>query len=124
VALSKDRLVYRADRSNRRVQVFTPEGKYVTQVFINREGPATVSAAGLAFSPDAAQRWLYVADYGNSVVVILDRKTLKEVGRFGSRGAMPGQFQGLHDIAADAHGDLYTTEVAPGARVQKFALQP
>ena len=124
VALSKDGLVYLADRSNRRVQVFTPAGKYVTQVFINRAGPAQVSAVAVAFSPDPAQRWLYVADYGNSVVMILDRKTLTEVGRFGSRGTAPGQFQGLHDIAVDSHGDIYTTEVAPGSRVQKFALQP
>ena len=39
---------------NRRVQVFTPDGKYVTQMFINRAGPSPQSAAGLAFSPDAS----------------------------------------------------------------------
>ena len=37
-----------ADRPNRRVQVFTLDGKYLTQVFINRAGPSPASAAGLA----------------------------------------------------------------------------
>src|SRR5204862_938021 len=74
VKVSNDGLVYVADRPNRRVQVFTPEGKYITQVFINRAGPSPQSAAGLAFSPDAQQQFLYVADYGNSHIAVLARK--------------------------------------------------
>lgn len=62
VKVSNDGLVYVADRSNRRVQVFTVEGKYVTQMFLNRAGPSASTAAGVAFSPDPAQRFLYVAD--------------------------------------------------------------
>ena len=52
VEVSDDGLLYLADRANRRIQVFTPEGEYVTQVFINRAGPSSGSVAGLAFSPD------------------------------------------------------------------------
>ena len=54
------------DRTHRRVQVFKPDGTYVTQVFISRTSDP--SAAVLAFSPDAGQLFLYVADYGNSTV--------------------------------------------------------
>src|SRR6185295_20379079 len=82
VKVSNDGLVYVADRPNRRVQVFTPEGKYVTQVFINRAGPSNGSAAGVGFSPDAQQRFLYVADLGNSHVVVLNRKTLAVLYQF------------------------------------------
>ena len=111
VKVSNDGLVYVADRPNRRVQVFTPDGKYVTQVFINRAGPSPQSAAGLAFSPDAQQQFLYVADYGNSHIVVLDRKSLQVLYQFGSAATKPGDFQGLHHLAIDSKGNLYTGEV-------------
>jgi DNA-binding beta-propeller fold protein YncE len=120
VKVSTDGLVYVADRSNRRVQVFTPEGKFVTQMFLNRAGPSGASAAGVAFSPDAAQRFLYVADYGNSHIAVVERKTLRILYQFGQRSARPGDFQGLHNMAVDSKGNIYTGEVAPGARAQRF----
>jgi len=123
VKVSNDGLVYVADRSNRRVQVFTVEGKYVTQMFLNRAGPSGASAAGVAFSPDAAQRYLYVADYGNSHIAVVERKTLQVLYQFGQRSAKPGDFQGLHNMAVDSKGNIYTGEVAPGARMQKFVFK-
>jgi DNA-binding beta-propeller fold protein YncE len=121
--ISNDGLVYVADRSNRRVQVFTADGKYVTQVFINRAGPANGSAAGLGFSPDSQQQFLYVADLGNSRVVVLDRQTLQVLYQFGVRGARPGEFQSPHHLAVDSKGNLYTAEVNPGNRAQKFVFK-
>jgi hypothetical protein len=121
IKVSKDGLVYVADRTNRRVQVFDLSGKYITQVFINRT--EAVSAAGLAFSPDAQQTYLYVADYGNSRVAVLNRKTLEILYQFGKRSAAPGDFQGIHNLAADSKGNLYTAEVAPGNRAQKFVYK-
>jgi hypothetical protein len=123
VKISNDGLVYVADRSNRRVQVFTPDGKYVTQVFINRAGPSNSSAAGLGFSPDAPQQFLYVSDLGNSHVVVLNRKTLQVLYQFGVRGAKPGDFQTPHHVAVDSRGNLYTAEVNPGNRAQKFLFK-
>ena len=123
VKLSNDNMVYVADRSNRRIQVFTPAGKFVTQVFINRAGPSAGSVAGLAFSPDPQQQFLYAADYGNSHVAVLDRKSLKVLYQFGTRSAKPGDFQGPHHIAVDSKGNLYVAEVAPGNRAQKFLLK-
>jgi DNA-binding beta-propeller fold protein YncE len=123
VKLSNDNLVYVADRSNRRIQVFTPAGKYVSQVFINRAGPSAGSVAGLAFSPDPQQQFLYAADYGNSHIAVLDRKTLDVLYQFGTRSAKPGDFQGPHHIAVDSKGNLYVAEVAPGNRAQKFLLK-
>ena len=123
VKVSNDGLVYVADRPNRRVQVFTPDGKYITQTFINRSGPSPQSAAGLAFSPDAQQQFLYVADYGNSHIAVLDRKSLQLLYQFGQRSEKPGDFQGLHHLAIDSKGNLYTGEVAPGARAQRFVFK-
>ena len=123
IKISNDGLVYVADRSNRRVQVFTPDGKYVNQAFINRSGPANGSAAGLGFSPDAQQQFLYVSDLGNSHVVVLDRRTLQLLYQFGVRGTGPGDFQSPHHLAVDSKGNLYTAEVNPGNRAQKFLFK-
>jgi len=123
VAISNDRMVYVADRANRRIQVFTPAGKYLTQVFINRAGASGQTVARMAFSSDKAQQYMYVGDYGNSRILVLDRKSLQVLYQFGQRSAKPGDFQGLHHIGVDTKGNIYTGEVAPGARAQKFIFK-
>jgi DNA-binding beta-propeller fold protein YncE len=121
--VSNDGLVYVADRSNSRVQVFTVDGKYVTQAFINADGPGN-TACGMALSPDPQQQLLYVADFGGAHIVVMDRKTLKAVYQFGDGSGTPGNFivRGPHHIAVDSKGNLYTAEVHPGNRVQRFAF--
>jgi hypothetical protein len=120
ILVSNDGIVYVGDRSNRRIQLFTPAGKYLNQIFINRSSPGAGSVSGLAFSPDKAQRFLYVSDFGNSHVVVVDRRELKVLYQFGKRAATPGDFRGIHHIAVDSKGNLYTAEVAPGGRAQRF----
>jgi hypothetical protein len=123
IAVSNDGVVYVCDRGNRRIQVFTTAGKYVRQLFINRDGPSRSSAASLAFSPDPEQKYIYVVDYGNSHVVVVDRKSLEVLYQFGDRSAKPGDFQGLHNLAVDSKGNLYTAEVEPGRRAQRFVFK-
>jgi hypothetical protein len=123
VKVSNDDLVYVADRQNRRLQVFSPAGKYIAQTFINRTGPANGSVAGIAFSPDRGQQFMYLADYGNSHVVVMDRKSLTILYQFGTRSATAGDFQGAHHLAANSKGDLVVVEVAPGNRVQRFRFK-
>ena len=70
------------DRGGRRVQVFTIAGKFVNQVFIGRECHAPdcgngQTAAGLAFSPDPEQRYLYVANRSQAQIIVFNRKTLE-----------------------------------------------
>ena len=123
VKVSNDDLVYVADRINRRIQVFTLDGKYVKQAFLNRAGPSAGSVCGLAFSPDREQQFLYIADYGNSHLAVLNRKTLDVLYEFGIRSETPGNFRGPHHIAVDSKGNLYVAEVAPGNRAQKFLFE-
>jgi DNA-binding beta-propeller fold protein YncE len=123
IKISSDDLVYVADRANRRVQVFTPEGKYLSQVFINRTIPSSGTAAGIAFSADTQQQFLYVSDLYNHHVAVLDRKSLRELYQFGVRGTAPGDFIAPHLIAVDSKGNLYTAEVNPGNRAQRFVFK-
>jgi hypothetical protein len=123
VEVSNDGLVYIGDRSNRRIQVFTLDGTFVTQTFVNRAGAGGNSASGMAFSPDPAQTFLYNADFGNARITVLDRKSLKELYAFGERGDQPGQMVNTHLLAADTKGNLYTGEVLAGHRAFRFVLK-
>ena len=120
IGISDDGLVYVADRNNRRIQVFTIDGEYVTQGFVNRDGPAASGVARVAFSSDTGQRLLYANDFGNGKIWILDRQSLEVVGEIGAPGAAPGQFANLHHIAVDSLNNVYTAEVGGNRRVQKF----
>jgi hypothetical protein len=42
------------------------------------------------------------------------------LGAFGSEGRAPGQFRWVHNVAVDSRGDVFTTEVGGGMRVQRF----
>ena len=124
VLISNDDLVYVADRSNNRIQVFKPDGTFVKEAFVARDvGTPVGTAIDLAFSPDERQQFLYVAS-GDERIRILNRDTLQVVGRIGRLGYYPGQFHHLHVIAVDTKGNIYAGDAtAVGRRVQKFLFK-
>ena len=77
----------------------------------------------IAFSQDAQQRFLYLADGENDKVHVILRDTLELVTSFGDGGRQPGEFYGVHSIATDSKGNVYTTETYRGQRVQKFVYK-
>jgi DNA-binding beta-propeller fold protein YncE len=122
VKVSNDGVVYVADRQNNRIQVFTPEGKYIRQFKVQSDGPPTPVPAGFAFSPDPKQQFLYVVDSGPMRVVIFDRATLTQIGSIGMKGSQPGDFDIVHHMAVDSKGNLYTAEIVNNRRAQKFVV--
>jgi hypothetical protein len=120
---SNDGLVYVCDRTNDRLQVFTLEGKYVTEIQVMPESKSDGSTWDVDFSKDPEQKYMYLADGRNQKVHIFDRKSLVELTNFGSGGHYPGEWYSLHSIAVDTHGNLYTTETYEGRRVQKFTYK-
>ncbi len=118
-----DGIVYVADRTNNRIQVFTTDGKYLRQVRLAGSNNVTPVPAGFAFSPDRKQQYLYVVDSGPMQIVIFDREKLVEIGRVGVRGPKPGEFDIIHHMATDSKGNLYGAEIVTNRRAQRFVLQ-
>jgi hypothetical protein len=124
IKVSKDGVVYVADRINNRIQLFTTTGKFLKQVRVTSDGSTVVPVpAGFSFSPDKKQQFLYVVDSGPMRVVIFDRAAMTQIGVIGVRGKEPGQFDIVHHMAADSKGNLYTGEIVNNRRAQKFVLQ-
>ena len=109
--VAKDGTVYVADRENRRVQMFTADGKFVKQLVRT----ATPFARDLALSPDPEQQFLYVGN-GEDIVVV-ERKTLEAVGAI----RVAGMIGGGHQIATDSKGNIYIAQTTAG--LQKLAFK-
>jgi len=135
IHISHDGLVYVCERGSNRVQVFTKQGKFVTQFFVHPSTPARGPECGgpgnlkfgtcgtvlnLAFSPAPEQKFVFIADMANDKVWIVNRKDGTTVGSIGDKGRMAGQFHWIDGVAADSHGNIYTGEVETGKRIQKF----
>ena len=120
---SNDGIVYVCDRTNDRIQMFTMEGKYLSEIQVQPESKGDGSTWDVEFSKDPAQKYLYLADGRNQKIHIYDRKSMVELTNFGSGGHYPGEWYSLHSIAVDSKGNLYTTETYQGRRVQKFTYK-
>jgi DNA-binding beta-propeller fold protein YncE len=118
--VSRDGMVYVADRQGNRIQVLTKEGKFLKEFRLATWTGERGSAGGVAFSADRQQRYLFISDIQNNTIWILNRADGTSVGRIGSAGNNGGQFHGLHMIATDSRGNIYTGEVQAGERVQRF----
>jgi DNA-binding beta-propeller fold protein YncE len=145
IAIARDGTVYVADRENSRVQLFTPDGRYLaewtdvarpTQVFIDPAGDVYVSELGFragmwpgttAPSPDAP---------GGRMSVFDPSGRLKARWGSGRDPCAAGDFFAPHDVCVDSHGSIYVPEVvwsAGGNRglvpadchaLQKFTRRP
>jgi DNA-binding beta-propeller fold protein YncE len=125
VVVSNDDLVYAADRTNNRFQVFRLDGTFVREVFIARN---TLQAEGtvhhFVLSPDKAQQFLYIVDGSNKVVRILNRQTLETLANVGGHaGHNAREFFHIHSAAVDSKGNLFLGEVNNGQRYYRYAFK-
>ena len=124
IAVDSQGIVYVADRENSRIQLFTPDGAYLSawtdvarpcQVYI--EGGDTVYVAELGFlaamwpgtsapGPDAP---------GGRVSIFNRRGELLARWGGGRNPGAPGDFLAPHGIWVDSHGDMYVGEVVKSA---------
>ncbi|MCJ7621474.1 MAG: PQQ-binding-like beta-propeller repeat protein, partial [Anaerolineae bacterium] len=112
LALDAQGNVYVADRGNRRVQVFDPQGGFLMAIADARfTGPRYVAL-------DEGGR-IYVSDASERVDVFNGRGD--PLQSFGQAGSLPSQFSQIADLVVDAAGDLYVVD-SGNARVQKFSM--
>jgi DNA-binding beta-propeller fold protein YncE len=120
VGMSVDRLLYVCDRAGDRLQVFATDGTFVREEFYDRNTKNAGSVWDISFSNDEEQQYIFMADGVNERIKIINRNSLRLLTAFGDGGRQPGQFYGVHSIATDSKGNLYTTETYEGKRLQRF----
>ena len=120
INVSRDGFVYAADRNANRIHVTRKDGEFVAEWVLAPGTGVGGSTGGVAFSPDEEQRLLYISDLTNNRIWFLNRADGRLVGEMGRMGENGGQFFGLHMIAVDSRGNVYTGEVFQGERVQRF----
>src|SRR5262249_19593079 len=131
--------IYVADRGNRRIQVFDPDGNFQRAITIDVPVPADVqpwmgpkpSAEGAArqsgapwaicITPGPTQ-YLYSADAypGRIYKLTLDGKVL---GMIGTSGRQLKEFGWIHELACPSENTIYAAEIL-NWRVQKLLLHP
>ncbi|MSU66180.1 MAG: 6-bladed beta-propeller [Opitutus sp.] len=114
VAVDSKGLVYVADRTNERIQVFDANGKFLAK-WTNIGAPWGIYYA-------AKENAIYMCDGKNGRIMKFDLEG-KVLGVLSSYGRAPGKLDYVHSIAVDpADGSLYTVEIKTW-RVQKWVKQ-
>src|SRR5262249_15824489 len=130
--------IYVADRGNRRIQVFDPDGTFIREMkidvpvppnaqtwFGNPAGNAATMQSGapwaICITPGTTQ-YLFSSDGfpGRIYKLTLDGKVL---GSFGSSGRQLREFGWIHEMACPSENLLYVAEVL-NWRVQRLVLRP
>ena len=112
VAVDRGGNILVADNSNKRIQKFTVEGKFLAAVDI--KGPTDI-----AFN--TSNNKVYVVDYISHQIQVLN-SDLTFSSTFGNKGSDKGQFNGPWGIACDSTGKVYVTDLH-NHRVQVFTAE-
>ena len=119
IAVASDGRVFVCDRENDRLQIFSPDGEYLTEwtdtqrpthIVFDPQGRAYVSELWW-HKGQTSQRHGPITEsrYGRVTVYDPDGKVLT---RWGTPDACaPGSFAAPHGIAVDTRGDIYVSEV-------------
>jgi hypothetical protein len=113
IAIDNQRRLYINDRTNRRIQIFDEDGKFLNQWYLG-DGPAATYHIFMT-----ADQHLWASDgHGNFHFYKFDLSG-KLLYSWGTQTPAPGGLWGTHQFSVDQDGNLYTAEVW-GGRPQKF----
>ena len=119
INVSNDGLVYAADRNANRIHVTTREGKFLKEfkqrTYRRRWGDWRCGV--LTGQAAAIPLHLGSDEQPHLLPRPRDRQGSRPLGSMGESG---GSFWGLHMIAVDSKGNIYTGEVFAGQRIQRF----
>jgi DNA-binding beta-propeller fold protein YncE len=139
IAVDRQNNVYVGDRSNRRIQVFDGDGRFLRMFTIdvpvppgtrpvNGNTPTGTAAANAIGAPNSicitpgANQVMFVGEStfpGRLFKVSLDGKVMGVIGR---SGRLLKQFSGVHQIACPSEREIYVAETS-NWRVQKLVLK-
>ena len=126
VTIGNDGLVYVCDRQGDRIEVFDKSGKFEKNIPVHTGSERVPDLWGtvwwIGFSPDPAQKYIYVANGRNEEIHILDHASGRILSSFGRPGHQVGEFDHAHTLAVDSEGNIYVAETDWGERVQKFMI--
>ena len=108
--------IYVADSCNHRIQIFSPDGKWLRSYGKAGSGPGELSYP-YDIRVDKAGRQ-YVCEFGNSRIQVFDAND-RSIEIIGGAGGEPGQFSNPWSIAFDSLGNLYVAD-SQNHRVQKL----
>ena len=140
IVVDRNNNLYVADRTNRRIQVFDTEGKFLRQFSIdvppvpgtravNGNTPNGAALAAVSGAPNSMcitpgpNQVLFVGEStfpGRVFKVSLEGKVLGVIGR---SGRQLKQFSGVHQLACPSETEVYAAETS-NWRVQKLILHP
>ena len=140
IAVDRNNNIYVGDRSNRRIQVFDTEGKFLRMFTIdvppapgtravNGNTPtgdrlaAVIGAPNSICIPPGPSQVMFVGEStfpGRLFKVSLEGKVLGVIGR---SGRQLKQFSGAHQLACPSENEVYAAE-SSNWRVQKLILRP
>jgi DNA-binding beta-propeller fold protein YncE len=112
--------IYVCDRANDRVQVFTPDGRYLRQISFNANMAGSIGAAWDAAPIPGNTDRILVLDGINSEFAVLDTHSGNVLASYLSKGRYAGQMSWPHQVAIDRKGRLYVAEVGNAQRIQRF----
>lgn len=133
IAISRDGRVWVADRENSRIQIFSPDGEFLTEwQNIARPCQLDFDAAGNVYMAELGYRagmWpgtvAPTPDATGGRVSVFDPtgRLLSQWGG-GEHPTAPGDFFAPHDVRIDSRGDLYVSEVVMSAGGNRGLVDP
>ena len=131
LTMGNDGMVYVCNRQGSQLRIFDKMGNLKKSIELpwtphhpgrrarlKQSGGAVVA---IDFSPDPAQKFIFIVNQNNATVDIIDRQSGKKLSSFGRPGSFPGEFNQAHGIAVDSKGNVYVDENR-GKRVHKFKI--
>lgn len=132
IAVDSQGTVYVADRENSRIQLFGPEGKYIsewrdvvrpTNICVGSDGQFYVAELGWRAGLFPGMKPPTPDPTGGRLSIFTGNGELLERWGGGENPCSEGDFFAPHDVWADSRGDLYVGEVVFSAGA-KYGLVP
>ena len=109
IAIDSDGALYVTDRDNHRIQMFTPDGKFLAKFGRFGSGPGELTKpSGIAIDT-AGTGLVYVSEWDNHRVSVFTNDGVF-VCSFGKKGSNIDQFSTLAELKFDKKGSLYVCD--------------